>query len=150
MCFYASPLSRADIDAVNNWHWPLTYEGNLDLFAPVQCTTEEMVKFRHQRLTDRFKYAFNTYKKYKQGNADDKPSNWGSRTTWLLEVIAKTADIDESVIPEDLHKVIPYCQQWLNAIDKEKIKLRDKCYCMIDIFIEGKPVIKRGRPPKKK
>jgi len=176
MSFYVSSLSREDIDAVNNWHWPLTYEGNLDIFAPVPCVTEEMIAFRTKRLKDRFKYAYNTYKKYRQNpEGSDKPSNWGSKTTWLLEVIAKTAEIDITCIPEDLHKVIPYCQQWLNTFTQLKsdwakfkkdndytytdddyikffescIKLRDKCYNMIDIFIEGQPIIKRGRPTKK-
>lgn len=153
MSFYVSPLSKEDIDAVNNWHWPLTYQGCLDIFAPVECNTEEMIAFRTKRLTDRFRHAYNTYKKYRlNGESSGKPAyEWPSHTQWLLEVIAKIAVIDKSVIPEDLHKMIPYCQQWLNAKDdEERWKLRDKCYCMIDIFIEGQPVIKRGRPPVKR
>lgn len=142
-------LSREDIDAVNNWHWPLSYEGCLDIFAPVECDTPEKVEFRHNKLTNRFKYAYNTYRKYR--NTDE---GWKSNTHWLIEVIAKTADLDLSVIPEPLHKVIPYCQRWVEIAKEgkwteEAVSLRAKIYKIIDIYVDGKEwSTSRGRPRK--
>lgn len=140
-------LSHEDIDAVNNWHWPLTYEGCLDIFAPVECDTPEKVEFRHYKLANRFKYAYNTYRKYR--NIDE---GWQSHTHWLIEVIAKTADLDLSVIPEPLHKVIPYCKRWSEITKEgkctdEAMKLRSKIYKIIDLYIDAHPV-SRGRPQK--
>lgn len=136
-------LSREDIDAVNKWHWPLTYEGCIDIFAPVECDTPEKVKFRHYKLVNRFKYAYNTYRKQRNDEA------WRTNTHWLIEVIAKSAELDISVIPYDMRKVIPLCQRWMNIPKEheEAAKLHEKIYKMIDIYIDAHPVA-RGRPLK--
>lgn len=140
-CFL-SPLSREDIDAVNRWHWPLTYSGNVDIFAVTECKEPEEQKYLHKRLADRYRYAYNTYRKYRG------EEGWDSRTTWLIEVIARTADIDITVIPNDLKNVIEYSKKWLESEDEEeKVKLRDKCYKLIDIYIAAHPA-KPGRPKK--
>jgi hypothetical protein len=142
MAYFISPLSKADIDAVNNWHWPLTYEGNVDIFAPIVCDTPEKIEYRHKRLLDRFKHAFNTYKKYRYD------SQWIERTTWLLQVIAKTFSIDSSVIPEPLHRIVPAATRLLESTDEEEIKeLRTKCFNIIDIYIAGLKPETRGRKP---
>lgn len=143
MAYYISRLSKADIDAVNNWHWPLTYEGYLDIFAPVVCDTPDKVEFRHQRLKDRFNHAFNTYKKYRYD------SQWSERTKWLLEVIAMTFPLDSSVIPEPLHRIVPDATRMLKTQDSnEYYELRNKCFNIIDIYIAGLKPETRGRKPK--
>ena len=124
-------LSKADISAVNNWHWPLTESGVTDPFAKIDCTTPEMKDYRTDLLKRRFKHALNTFLKYK----DDDECAQG-RACWIIHTIAQISEFDVSVIPESIQSVIADCKRYhgIERESAEKASLRKKIFKAIEIF----------------
>lgn len=124
-------LSKADISAVNNWHWPLTESGVTDPFAKIDCSTPEMQDYRKDLLKRRFKHAFNTFCKYK-----DEKDIAQARACWVIHTIAQISEFDESVIPDSIQNIIPDCIRY-HSIEKEcseKASLRKKILKAIEIY----------------
>lgn len=130
--YFKNPLTPEEVDAVNKWHWPITYDCRLDLFADVECVNDEMLAFRTKKFKYTFNYALNTYKKY-------KANDWQSdKTKWIINVIANIGKIDKDCLPKNVLPIIPIAIRYTESTTEDEMKLlEEKCYTMLDIYVES-------------
>lgn len=135
---FKEPLSSRDIQAVNEWHWPLSDNGTVDCYADIEIKDDLMKKYQSYILKRRLKHSICSYR-----------GGW-TRPMYtiftIVEIGKKRMDILPEIFVENYEKFAKTANMFsynLHDEEKEEFDKNEKmCVKIIDIYISS---IKPGR-----